>query len=377
MDSETPTPWYLEGCLHEEGPVVRIAVGESMVRIGRQPNLEVVLRDDSVSRLHAELVVREGRLWLKDCASRNGTFVNRQRIRGEVPLNVGDVVHFARCEFLVGCVETIVPLSSGIDTMVVSEVLPQTASMGATQLAELIRGEHVRCIYEPIVEAVTRQLWAYEVLGRGALEGFFESPLELFAIASPLGLQAELSRVFRRAGVKQAPVPLPSGGLFVNIHPTEMNDSELLVASFSALRREAPTLPLTLELPEALVTNEQVLHRVRNELRGLHVGLAYDDFGAGQARLVELARVPPDYLKFDKKLIGSLERDERVRDMVEVLVRYAHDAGVRCIAEGIESAPQADVATSVGFDLLQGYLFTPSESRGHPTPRRRHSHQSP
>ena len=39
----------------------------------------------------------------------------------------------------------------------------------------------------------------------------------------------------------------------------------------------------------------------------LQIGLAYDDFGAGQARLVELVDVPPDYLKFDMKLVQNLQ----------------------------------------------------------------------
>jgi EAL domain-containing protein (putative c-di-GMP-specific phosphodiesterase class I) len=38
-------------------------------------------------------------------------------------------------------------------------------------------------------------------------------------------------------------------------------------------------------------------------------------------------------------------------------VEYAHDAGVRCIAEGIETPAAARAALEVGFDFLQGYLF--------------------
>ncbi len=77
MTTSTPSPWYLEGTVQVNGPVVRVPVGEKPLRIGRQVGLDVVLRDDSVSRLHAELIVREGQLWVKDCGSRNGTFVNR------------------------------------------------------------------------------------------------------------------------------------------------------------------------------------------------------------------------------------------------------------------------------------------------------------
>ena len=45
-------------------------------------------------------------------------------------------------------------------------------------------------------------------------------------------------------------------------------------------------------------------------LRKLNIRFAYDDFGAGQARLLELAEVPPDILKFDMGLIQGLHSPE-------------------------------------------------------------------
>jgi len=359
MAAEGPAAWFIEGRLHEGGPIVRVPIGDKPMRVGRQSGLDIVLRHDSVSRVHAELAVRDGRLWLRDCASSNGTFVNRQRITEPVALEPGDVIHFATCEFVVRSAgQPIDPSSSGAQTMTMSGVLPESMSVGLAQLIDLIRGEHVRTVYEPIVEAGSGRIWACEALGRGAVDGFFESPMELFALAGPPGLQGELSRLFRRAAVRQMPSQLPPGGLFLNVHPVEMDDLQLLAASFAQLRRECSDVPLVLELPEALATDERVLGRLRGMLAGLNIGLAYDDFGAGQARLVELARVPPDYLKFDRKLVaGLVEAEPRVREMVQMLVQYAHESGVRCVAEGVESADIAAMARSMGFDLLQGWLY--------------------
>ena len=71
----------------------------------------------------------------------------------------------------------------------------------------------------------------------------------------------------------------------------------------------------------------------------MQIGLAYDDFGAGQARLVELVEIRPDYLKFDMKLVqniasASLERQR----MLASLVKMVHELGITPLAEGIEAS---------------------------------------
>jgi S1-C subfamily serine protease len=69
-----------------------------MISIGRDPDCEVVYdqdKDDLVSRMHSKIRVEAGdppSCFLSDAASRNGTFVNRQKVAGEVKLNPGDMI---------------------------------------------------------------------------------------------------------------------------------------------------------------------------------------------------------------------------------------------------------------------------------------------
>jgi pSer/pThr/pTyr-binding forkhead associated (FHA) protein len=60
--------------------------------IGRLPGNALVLDDDYVSSEHALLAWREGRWWLSDVASTNGTFLNGQQVTRPVQVNWGDVV---------------------------------------------------------------------------------------------------------------------------------------------------------------------------------------------------------------------------------------------------------------------------------------------
>jgi EAL domain-containing protein (putative c-di-GMP-specific phosphodiesterase class I) len=90
----------------------------------------------------------------------------------------------------------------------------------------------------------------------------------------------------------------------------------------------------------------------------MRIDLAYDDFGAGQARLVELVDVPPDYLKFDMRLVQNLETAsiERQR-MLASLVKMVCDLGIKPLAEGIEQEGDHEICRQMGFDCAQGFLY--------------------
>ena len=64
-------------------------VGEE-VTVGRAPGCGVALPDQAVSQLHARLYRRDGKLWLEDLGSTNGTWVNQKRISAPLAIRRGD-----------------------------------------------------------------------------------------------------------------------------------------------------------------------------------------------------------------------------------------------------------------------------------------------
>ncbi len=85
--------------------------------------------------------------------------------------------------------------------------------------------------------------------------------------------------------------------------------------------------------------------------------LAFDDFGAGQARLCELAEVRPDYLKFDREMIRDIHTSPQRQQMLAHLVQLVVELGVVPLAEGIESAAESEICRQIGFQLAQGFHF--------------------
>jgi EAL domain-containing protein (putative c-di-GMP-specific phosphodiesterase class I) len=98
------------------------------------------------------------------------------------------------------------------------------------------------------------------------------------------------------------------------------------------------------------------MSQVHDALRELGIGLAYDDFGAGESRFQELISVPPDYIKLDKSLVGGLDHAaDRQRSLIDMLLKLAADLDIRTIAEGVSNPGEAAACREAGFDYLQGY----------------------
>ena len=96
-----------------------------------------------------------------------------------------------------------------------------------------------------------------------------------------------------------------------------------------------------------------MMKTLRAALNELDVRMAYDDFGAGQDRLLDLAEVPPDYLKFDARLIRDIHlAPPSRRQMVGVLVKMVRDLNIAPLAEGVESAEESETCQTLGFALL-------------------------
>jgi EAL domain-containing protein (putative c-di-GMP-specific phosphodiesterase class I) len=114
------------------------------------------------------------------------------------------------------------------------------------------------------------------------------------------------------------------------------------------------------------MTDATTIREIRMALADLEIQLAYDDFGAGQARLLELCDVPPDYLKFDRCLIHELHLASLIRRrMVKQLVEVARSVGIMTIAECVESQEEHDTCLELGFDLGQGFYYGPPRSVAH------------
>jgi EAL domain-containing protein (putative c-di-GMP-specific phosphodiesterase class I) len=354
--------WYLESFVEGGRQLRRIALAQLPFRVGRLPDLDLPLASESVSKEHAELFLRDSSLYVRDLGSKNGTLVNNERVteKTEKELHEGDILHFAQVEFRVGRQEIEEPDEQGIEPSTVSLTemkLPQQFVEGARELPQLLKLGQVTSVFQPIVSLPASNLIGYEAFGRGRHPRLPEAPLELFEVARGVGAEAELSQVFREKALELALSRTRIQGLFLNVHAAELDKPDLVRAVTEA-RHRAPHLRLTLDVHEGALDDRNRIKRLCAQLRQSRIGIAYDDFGAGQARLLELAEDPPDFLKFDMSFIRGIDSAPvSRRSLLISLVSVARDLLVQTVAEGVETAEEADACMRIGFTHAQGFFF--------------------
>jgi EAL domain-containing protein (putative c-di-GMP-specific phosphodiesterase class I) len=352
---------YLERYPEAGGPAERITLWKLPFIIGRSDTADHTVYSSKVSKEHAAIEAADGRYTVRDLTSTNGTFVNGQRTSTHV-LEDGDIVHLAHVEFCFrhGRPSAQDETSEGErlveQTQFVIADQPRSLIRGTELLRELIEAGAVEMVFQPIVDLRTRSILAYEALARGTHPQLSANPATLLALAEQCDLVVEMSRMFARRAVMSS-THLPRGvKLFVNMHAQELTHPDLFDA-LSELAALAGDRQVVLEIAEASVTDVSAMGKNREAFMSLGLQFAYDDFGAGQARLLELADIPPDYLKFDRAMIEGIEAATPRQEMVSALLRVVRRLGVRVIAEGVETELVAAICQRLGCDLGQGYLF--------------------
>lgn len=343
--------WSITGQTDPDGAVRKIALVQEETSVGRRPDLQICLASPSVSKLHAKLKIDGPRLFVEDMGSTNGSYVNGERLSAPCELKTGDIVQFATTVFRVGNEASSVTENVTVE----GDALDQALSL--MQFERLMDGNAIIPFYQPIVpldDPARRD--AYEILGRSRLLGL-SSPGEMFSTALQLDQEAALSRQLRLKGIQVAQRFAGNPTLYVNTHPAEVLDHEL-TASLETLREINPDGDMTLEIHEGAVTDPAGVRVLREHLSGLGMELAFDDFGAGQARLVELSEVRPDCIKFDMQLVQGIHSAPASRqEVVGMLVRMVNELGITSLAEGVELQEDHETLVQMGVKLGQGFYY--------------------
>ena len=355
--------WRLERIAADGSPLV-VPVQTLPFCIGRDEDNELVIVAPGVSRKHARLTLdaESGRLLLTDLGSMNGSFVNRVRLAGSRLLEEGDIVHLGSAELRVrradgGRGERIVPAEERTVIAAPGAALSEHFVASEATFLGLLAGRGLSAAVQPIVAARDGTVVAYELLGRGTHPDLPASPVHLFRLAARLHREAELSAAFRHHGVAAVAARLHGATLFANAHPSESFEPGF-VEGIARLVGEHPGLDLVIEIHETAVVESARMRELGARLARLGVRFAYDDFGAGQARLNELSEAPPHFVKFDMALVNGLAAaGARKQRLVSDLVHLVTDLGSIALAEGIEAEADAEICRQMGFRLMQGYLF--------------------
>jgi len=232
----------------------------------------------------------------------------------------------------------------------------------ANELRRALAQDEITVAYQPIVDARSGRIVAFEALARwhSPTRGTVP-PLVFIPVAERAGIIDDLGRVVRLSAYRWLLKCHAAGFTDVQIE-VNVSPYHFRRATIARLIEEAATAGLDpkhiiLELTEsALVEVRGPIEIMLNELRAHGFGLAVDDFGTGYSSLTYLARLPITVLKIAQEFVqGSQHEGNRV--VIETAVEIARRLGFQTIAEGVELEEESGYLAVTGVDCYQGYLY--------------------
>jgi EAL domain-containing protein (putative c-di-GMP-specific phosphodiesterase class I) len=236
---------------------------------------------------------------------------------------------------------------------------------------DVIDGDLVRTLFQPIVDLDSGAVVGHEALARGPAGGPLESPLALFAAAKAAGRAAELDWACRAAAYRNAETAGldRSTALFVNAEPASLSRPCPAHLRHTVEAAEAHLRVVTEMTERAVAADPHALLSAAERSRSVGWGVAMDDVGVDPSSLALLPFVHPDVVKLDLSLIQEPTTRETAR-VVNAVEAYAERTGALILAEGIETPEHAARARVFGATLGQGFLLGRPASL--PAPAARH-----
>ncbi len=234
-----------------------------------------------------------------------------------------------------------------------------------------------RVYYQPIIQLDTRGTSGFEALLRWQhpTQGLI-SPYHFIEAAEDSGILVSIGhwlvlqacRQLREWEAARFPAQPPLS-ITMNVSGRQFADARLVNDIQDALQQTGvEPSRLQLEITESTAAVDPKLTiTLLSHLKHMGIGVILDDFGIGSSSLRGLWQFPVDALKIERSLVRDMHSDRTAMDIIETILMLARKMKLNVIAEGIETARQADHLQELGCKYGQGYYFSqPLEGKAVP-----------
>lgn len=227
-------------------------------------------------------------------------------------------------------------------------------------LDQIIRGQQLSAVFQPIVSPGRQELYGYEGLIRAPADTPLHQPVCLFEAAARQQRLLELDLLCRQTVIRRfARLGLP-GKLFINISPLTLLDEDF-VNGLTLQYLEAEGLHpgrVVIEVTETQQINDiQLMQDAVLHYRSMGFMVALDDLGAGHSGLALWSQMNPDFVKIDRHFIQGVEEDKTKRLFIKSIIEIARSLGCKTITEGVETRAEYETVCALGANFVQGYYF--------------------
>ncbi|MBS9721311.1 EAL domain-containing protein [Tianweitania sp. BSSL-BM11] len=218
--------------------------------------------------------------------------------------------------------------------------------------------EELYVLFQPIVDAHSRQLIGFEALARWnspVLGQVF--PSEFIPIAERSDVIHAVTRSVMNKAVAQASRWPAQISLKVNLSARDLSPPRMLELLEQFEHSGFDAARMSFEVTEtALGSLDMILDTVAL-VKTKGIALAVDDFGIGYSSLSYIHKLKPDLIKIDRSFVSRLGKNDGAEAIIETIVAMSRNVKASCLAEGVEEEAQIDALEALGCDQLQGFAI--------------------
>ncbi|WP_293937743.1 EAL domain-containing protein [Iodobacter sp.] len=234
-----------------------------------------------------------------------------------------------------------------------------------SELNAAIEKNEFRVYFQPVVRLSDSKVIGAEALVRwqSGQRGLV-SPGLFIPLAEESGLILPIGHWVLRESCRQIAERLKNGwasdfDVHVNVSVRQLIQSDFYQVLEATLQEfDLPPHNLTLEITESiLIEDSNVIATLIGRIRSLGVEIAIDDFGTGYSSMSYLHQFAFDCLKIDQSFVSRFLDNHKSEAIVSAIIRLAGGFDVPLVAEGVETAEQAQRLLELGCQRAQGYYF--------------------
>jgi len=234
------------------------------------------------------------------------------------------------------------------------------------RLREALERNEFWLLYLPVVTLDDHEIVGVEALLRWAdperglvTPDQFLPHLENSGLIVPVG-EWVLEQACRQNKVWQAAFPNRELLTTVNVSPKQLQRPDFMDRVLATVADTGiDPSRLCLEMTEGSVMRDiDTAWGMLRDAKEADIKLALDDFGTGYSSLSYLRRFDLDVLKIDRSFIAGIAESRDDAAITQQLVAMAHALDIAPVAEGVDSAAQAQTLHGMGCDYAQGYWFS-------------------
>lgn len=231
------------------------------------------------------------------------------------------------------------------------------------ELDKIIRGKHIKTVFQPIISLRNGEVCGYEALSRVTCPTDLANPEDLFRAARTCNRLWKLDQLCRSTALQSFRDRLAFSGdskLFLNVSPIIISHEQFSLSFTRHYLKQYGLEPnrIVFEITERnSIPDIEKFKAAIDHSKSEQFQIAIDDAGAMYSGLNLINAIHPHYIKLDRRLIHDIDLGGLNFALIKGMTEFCRLSNIHLIAEGIETESELTILIDLGVPYAQGFFL--------------------